>query len=287
MTKKLLDLSGKTDALIPIFEDITRIADSLGMPFFVLGATARDLILEVGYGIRSFRATKDLDLAIQVENWEKYNTLSAALLETGLFSKSRSHHTFIYNKGELYIDIIPFGRIENAEREIIWPPQNETPMSVIGFDEAYENTLIVRLRNDPVLDIRVVSLPGLVVLKLISWKDRSFGKDRDASDLAHIIKNYYRAGNEDRLYNENYDIMVELDHRIEEAGARLLGLDIAALIKPGTEEVLMGILEEETNGNSDHSLIINMTKGSMSYDEDFNKYKTLMNELKKGIYKMP
>jgi len=109
MTKKLLDLSGKIDGSIPVFEDITGIADALGIPFFVIGATARDLILEVGYGIRSFRATKDLDLAIQVENWEKYNTLSAALLETGLFSESRSHHTFIYNKGELYIDIIPFG----------------------------------------------------------------------------------------------------------------------------------------------------------------------------------
>jgi len=92
MTKKLLDLSGKIDELIPIIGEITQVADSLGIPFFVIGAAARDLILKHGYGLGSSRATIDLDLAIQVENWEKYNILSAVLLETGPFSEDRSPH---------------------------------------------------------------------------------------------------------------------------------------------------------------------------------------------------
>lgn len=106
MTKKFLDLSGKIDGSIPVFEDINGIAGSLGIPFFVIGATARDLILEVGYGIRSFRATRDLDLAIQIEDWKIFDTLSAALLETGQFRKDRIPHRFVY-KNELYIDIAP------------------------------------------------------------------------------------------------------------------------------------------------------------------------------------
>ncbi len=286
MTKKLLNLSGKIDGLIPIFEDITRIAGSLGTPFFVIGAAARDLILEVGYGIRSFRATKDLDLAIQMEDWENYEILITTLLETGQFRKDRSPHSLIYKK-ELPIDIVPFGLIENEEGKIIWPPENETIMSVIGFEDAYENTLITRLRAEPVLDIKVASLPGLVVLKLISWKDRSSGKDRDASDLAHIIKNYYRAGNEDRLYNENYNIMKELDHRIEEAGARLLGHDIVTLIKPETKETIINVLEKETDEDGQYELITTMVGRSISHDEEFDKYKTLLNELKRGIYGTP
>lgn len=286
MTKKLLDLSGKIDGLIPIFEGITRIAGPLGIPFFVIGATARDLILELGYGVRSFRATRDLDLAIQVEDWGKYDILSEALLESGLFGGDRIPHRFIY-KGELYIDILPFGQIENERGEIIWPPQNEASMSVIGFDEAFGNTLVVRVSTDPVLDIRVASLPGLVVLKLISWNDRSSGTDRDASDLAHIIKNYYHAGNEDRLYDENYDIMEELDHRIEEAGARLLGRDAATLMKPKTKDLILQILDEETNEYGESKLIKTIVRHSLSYDEDFDEYKTLLIELKKGIYEMP
>jgi len=286
MTERLLDLSGKTDALIPIFEDTTRIADSLGIPFFVIGATARDLILEHGYGIRSFRATRDLDLAIRVEDWEKYAILSETLLESGLFDTDRIPHRFIY-RGELYIDIVPFGPIEDAKGKIIWQPQNETSMSVVGFSEAYEHTLIVRLRAKPVLDVKVASLPGLTALKLISWKDRSEGKDRDASDLAHMIKNYYKAGNEDRLFNENYNIMEELDYRIEEAGARLLGHDIEAMVKLETKELILRILNEETDKNSEFELLTTMARGSLSYDEDFEKYKTLLLELKKGIYGAP
>jgi len=283
MKMKSLDLSGKIDNLVPIFEIITGITDALGIPFFVLGATARDLILEVGYGIRSFRATKDLDLAIQIEDWENYEILITTLLETGQFRKDRSPHRLIYIK-ELPIDIVPFGLIENEEGEINWPPENETSMSVIGFDEAYANTLIVRLKAEPAIEIKVASLPGLVVLKLISWKDRSSGKDRDASDLAHIIKNYYQAGNEDRLFRENYKIMEELGHGIEEAGARLLGLDIAALIKPETKELILEILEEETDEDSEFRLLTTMARGSLSYDKDFDEYRTLLNELKKGIY---
>ena len=283
MTERLLDLSGKTDALIPIFENIAKIADSLRIPFFVIGATARDLILEHGYGIRSFRATRDLDLAIQVEDWEKYAILSKTLLESGLFGTDRIPHRFIYKERQ-YIDIVPFGRIENARGEIIWPPQNETSMSVVGFSEAYEHTLIVRLRAESVLDVKVASLPGLTVLKLISWKDRRTGKDRDASDLAHIIKNYYQADNEDRLFNENYNIMEELDHRIEVAGARLLGHDIKAMVKQETKELILRILNEETDENSEFRLLATMSKGSLSYDEDFEEYKTLLLELQKGIY---
>ncbi len=102
MTKKLLDLSGKIDGLIPILEDITRIADSLGTPFFVIGAAARDLILEQGYGIRSVRATRDLDLAIQVEDWGKHTILSKTLLESGLFGADSIPHRFIYKGGTIY-----------------------------------------------------------------------------------------------------------------------------------------------------------------------------------------
>ncbi|MEW6144581.1 MAG: nucleotidyl transferase AbiEii/AbiGii toxin family protein [Thermodesulfobacteriota bacterium] len=286
MTERLLDLSGRTDGLIPIFEDISRIAGSLGIPFFVIGATARDLILELGYGIRSFRATRDLDLAIQVENWEQYNILSAALLETGRFRKDRSPHSFIY-KEEQYIDIIPFGQIQNSEGEITWPPENETSMSVIGFSEAYENTLRVRLRAEPVLDAKVASLPGLTALKLISWNDRRAGEDRDASDLAHIIKHYYQAGNEDRLFNEKYNIMEELDHRIEEAGARLLGHDIEAIVKQETKELILRILDEETDEAGQFKLATTMVGRSITFDRDLDKCKTLLIELKKGIYGTP
>lgn len=284
MTTRLLDLSGKIDWLVPLLDDITEIAGSLGIPFFVIGATVRDLILEHQYGIRARRATIDLDLGIQIEDWEKFRTLSEALLSSGKFSKGRNSHTFMYDK--LQVDIIPFGKIENEERVIIWPPEHETAMSVIGYADAYENCLIAKVRADPIFKVRVASLPGLVVLKLISWKDRGFKNNRDAKDLAFIIENYHQAGNTDRLYDEYFDIMQELDYKIMEAGARLIGRDVAAIVKPETGKTMLRILEEEINEGGQRRLIINMCEPPFS-DEQFDKYTILLNEFCKGFSEAP
>jgi len=284
MTTRLLDLSGKIDWLVPLLDHITEVAGSLRIPFFVIGATARDLILEHQYGIRSRRGTRDLDLGIQIEDWEKFRTLSEALLSSGKFSKGRNSHTFIYDK--LPVDIIPFGKIENEEREIIWAPERETAMSVIGYEDAYENCLIARLRADPIFEVRVASIPGLVMLKLISWKDRGFKDDRDAKDLAFIIENYHQAGNTDCLYEEHFDILKELDYKIAEAGARLLGRDTAAIAKPETREIILNILEEEINKYGQRRLITNMCEPPFS-DEQFDKYTILLNEFCKGFSEIP
>ena len=42
----------------------------LGMPYFIAGATARDILLTHVFGIPTIRATLDVDLAVAVENWE-------------------------------------------------------------------------------------------------------------------------------------------------------------------------------------------------------------------------
>jgi len=59
-----LDLSGKIDeyTLALYYEHIIAAASALKIQFFVIGATARDLILDRNYNIRPFRATEDVDL---------------------------------------------------------------------------------------------------------------------------------------------------------------------------------------------------------------------------------
>ena len=49
MSRSLLDLSGKIDTLtIELFEIIKNTADTQDIKFFVIGASARDMILEYG-----------------------------------------------------------------------------------------------------------------------------------------------------------------------------------------------------------------------------------------------
>lgn len=66
MMMKLLDISGKVDLLtIAIYELLASTAANIGLDFVVVGATARDLILEQGYNIPPTRATIDIDLGLK------------------------------------------------------------------------------------------------------------------------------------------------------------------------------------------------------------------------------
>lgn len=69
MKKKLLDLSGKIEPQIfNILRLISRKADESAVPYFVVGATARDVILKQGHDISTIRATRDIDVGVQVES---------------------------------------------------------------------------------------------------------------------------------------------------------------------------------------------------------------------------
>lgn len=66
-----MDLSGKIDdVLMGVFRDVSQVTASLGIPFFVVGATARDIVLEHGFDIKPGRATRDLDFGVRVADME-------------------------------------------------------------------------------------------------------------------------------------------------------------------------------------------------------------------------
>ena len=81
------------------------------------------------------------------------------------------------------VDIIPFGKLETAERTIAWPPDADVVMNVAAFSDVFENALRVEVRPD--LVIPVASLPGLAILKLFAWTDRH--EARDVQDLRPCV----------------------------------------------------------------------------------------------------
>lgn len=199
MTVKLLNLSGKIDNLtIAILSAIARVADLLSIPFFVIGATARDIILTHGYNLRTIRATMDIDFGIQVSDWDQYKKLKECLLSSVAFTPGKKPHRFMY-EGTISVDVIPFGAIAEPSHVISWPPDHETKMSALGFEEAYNCSQIVRLRSKPVLDVRFATPCGLALMKLISWSASYPQRDRDAKDMLFLLKTYIDAGNKQRL----------------------------------------------------------------------------------------
>lgn len=276
----MLDISGKIDSLtVAIYELIASVAEEKNIKFFVVGATARDLVLYHGFGIKAPLATKDIDLAIQISNWDEFEELKKGLIETGLFTETRIAHTLEYNN-LIPIDIVPFGAINEKDSSISWPPDHDVRMNVLGFNDAFNDAISVRLKVKPEIDILVVSPTSLAALKLIAWKDRAPGNTKDAIDLIFIIRNYLDVGNNERLYEEHSDL-VDDDFDYVRTGARLLGRDLVNSLEEKTITVLNQILDEQTAENDKYLLVEDMSRGGSS--DLFEENLALLKSLRQGI----
>jgi len=243
MTNISLDLSNKIpNQTVEILQKVTNVAEKLHIPIFLIGATARDLVLEHGYGLPKSTTTRDIDFGVAVSDWQEYEKLKQKLVKTGNFSlDSKAEHRLIENSSQTKIDFVPFGKIESPSGQITF--QNKAQMNMTGFSEVFESALTVRLSAD--LTIKIVSPVGLAVLKLISWNDRF--ENKDASDFWLIVKNYLDiADNQERIYNEYADWLKETDYDFEIAGAKLLGIDIAEISLKKTKMQVISFFENQT-----------------------------------------
>lgn len=282
MSKNLLDLSGKIDALtVEIFDAIAKITTANDIRFFLVGATARDLILHYGYGVPVERATEDIDLGVQVSDWTEFGRLKEELLEIRGFESTKETQRLLY-QNHTPVDIVPFGDIQEQGNEISWPPDQSIRMSVLGFEDAYRSAQWVRLRSDPGLDVLVATPAGLATLKLIAWSDNPTERRKDALDLAFLLRVYMDIGtNDKRLLSEHDDLLNADEFDYELAGARLLGRDMATLAAQETKQTLIDILAQETGKSDRFRLVQDMRRGTDS--ESFDKNLLLLEALEQGL----
>lgn len=281
MKKNLINLSGKIDnQRVDAISTISQVSISLRIPFILIGATARDMLL-AAHNIPIYRATLDIDVAVKVPNWEKFSKLKKGLVKTGIFTLAKEEQRLKY-EGFIGIDLIPFGAISGKNQHIKWPSQ-ETVMHVLGFEETYQHAQSVRLRSKPTLDVKLVTLPGLAVMKMFSWKDKYPGRKKDATDLFLIIRHYTDAGNLERIPEEMPDLLESDDFDYVRAGARLLGRDIAKVLNPATKKEVLAILERETGEQDRYRLIEDMMRRDIGSISDFYSILRLLEELKTGI----
>ncbi len=280
MKNILFNLSGKIDqqkveALLAIQTE----ADSLNIVFFVVGAFARDIVLKHCYGISAHRRTGDIDLGINVADWEQFYKLTDSLISTGKFSRTKEPQRYLFDCTP--IDIVPFGAIADDQERIGWPPERKIFMSIMGFKEAFENSIIVRLNSDPELDVKVPTLPGLAVMKLISWKEKYPERAKDADDLLFIMHEYEQAGNFDRLYNNELHLLEEEGFDTRLASIRLLGRDMATIVNKKTAKTVRSILDAETR--PPNNLIISMIREKLEFNSNFDTINIQLEKLKQGF----
>ena len=76
--------------LAEVLETLVVIADRLDTDFFVIGALARDIVLTKIHGIQGLRATGDVDVAIALDGWGKFNSMTAILRDEFGYRKTQS-----------------------------------------------------------------------------------------------------------------------------------------------------------------------------------------------------
>jgi predicted nucleotidyltransferase len=246
MINTSLDFSKKTE-LRWLSELVRLVQQAAGeLPHFIAGATARDLILQYGYGIDAARRTHDVDFAFMVETWPAFDALHSNLLATGKFTAVTGNaHRLKFGSG-MVVDLVPFGAIERPDRTIAWPPDGAMVMSVFGFREALAATILVELPGG--VTAPIVSLPALALLKIAAWMERRHAQPgKDAYDLLMIMRNYLNAGNQDRLYADAAHLLEVGDFDYEAAGAWLLGNDMGKLLAGDPKAKVAELLERESN----------------------------------------
>lgn len=228
-----------------------------GIPFFLTGATARDLLLWYGHKIHTGRATKDVDLAFAVAGWDDFSALKARLVASGVFSEVPHVPERLRFQGTLDVDLLPFGGVEDGNRSIAWPPDGEPVLNVFALQEVLTEAVEVQLPGGE--SVRVPSLGGLGLLKIVAWADRRLtAPGKDAADFWLILQHYLQAGNEERLWDVGAHLLDEAGFDYEAAGGWLLGHDMAKLLDREGQMWLSALLEREADPEGSLRLIGDM-----------------------------
>jgi predicted nucleotidyltransferase len=282
MTNTSHNLTGKIDEkTVVILSEIDAIARDLKLAFFIVGATARDILLQHAHGIHTTRATLDVDIGVFISDWDQFRTLKEALVNTGKFSLTRQAQRLLF-EDELLLDIIPFGGIAEENHSIAWPPEYGTELSVAGFQESYQHAVSVLVRAEPDLIVKVVSLAGLAILKLVSWNDNIERRGKDAADLIVIMKNYITAGNMDRFFEEA-DILKEEESDYDRSSARFLGREIARMAGQATKAKLTDILGREAASSQGHKIAMDVLRQNAVHKEPYEQVVEYFNALLRGL----
>lgn len=230
---------------IRLLHRIDRLAREADCSYFVAGATARDLVLVHVHGLRPGRATRDVDFGVAVQNWEQFTKLKQRAEASGAF---RAHPHAIQRLffidaetgAELLVDLIPFRGVTSSYYMIEWPPNRDVVMNVAGFEEALESSVPLLVEDG--LSVRVASIPGLAILKLVAWMDRRNITNKDAADLYQLIVTYGDAGITDRLYDQEMALLEAHGFDTQLADADLLGQDAVRLCRHSTRKLVTGLL---------------------------------------------
>jgi predicted nucleotidyltransferase len=216
-------------SIVEMLKTMENVFKGFGVDFYLVGAVARDIHLSKGDELAAKRRTKDVDLAIMINNEEQFYAIRAALMATGEFTPHEIEAIKLFYKEGIEVDLLPFGNIENEYREIRLQKPKLFIMDMPGFLEVFPFAELITVEK---LTLNVCPLEGLVILKLIANDDRP-GRTKDVTDIEHFIEVYFDL-NADEIYSDYPDILdlydTNLNNYLLLVSARIIGRKMKNLL---------------------------------------------------------
>jgi predicted nucleotidyltransferase len=249
---------------IELFRVLDAHFKQLGIAYMLTGGNARELWLANVFecSVRG-RTTTDLDFGVAVASWDAFEQLKSALRASRSFevSPTVSHRVyFVLTSPKIPLDFVPFGDIARPNETLAWPPDYATVMRVDGYEQAWSDAVRIRIADD--LEIPIVSVPGLVLLKIAAWLDRV--ELKDAHDMFLIMSAYHQVLGVDGLHDSHSEIMERYGFDDKLAAVHVLALEVGALAGDALRRSISAML----TGDSRDKLQSAMTRSAFANFDD-------------------
>jgi predicted nucleotidyltransferase len=228
--------------IVEIIADAQKVFKAAGVDYFIVGAIARDIHLAKLPGGKYSRKTLDVDFAVFVRDEYVFKKIKEDLVATGKFTvDDRNAIKLWYNKG-IEIDLMPFGGIENEQREVRLLHPKLFTMDMPGFKEVYGSLENVSLNNE---NFMACSVEGLILLKLYAWDSRP-ERNKDLQDIDLLLLRYIDICS--TVYENYFDVLELYDekeqHNLTTVSGRVVGREMAKLLGYDAEKInqLKGII---------------------------------------------
>ncbi len=258
-----------------VYQILEEVFTSNQIKYYLIGANAKDVQLYKA-GLKPVRNTADIDFAVMVPTFEKYDVIFDTLCNRG-FKKTEESYRLIFDKTNTILDLLPYGEIE--QNYTVNFDTRDISLSVLGFKEVGEHAEEITIQE---IGISIPTTPvvGLIILKLISWNDK---KDRikDLKDISLLLNSgweFYEA----EAYENHLDLFDD-DFEMVTAAARIIGRKmkpILALNEKLHQTIISildeAILEKSKANTTEVTLALNMKKS-------LQEVQKILNEIKMGI----
>lgn len=214
----------RQEGLKDICKSLEAALQTLAIDYYLIGALARDIWF-AQENIPS-RRTSDVDFAILVPEKKRFKELKAFLSREKGFSELKNNSFAMLSPNGITVDILPFGSIE-IDEELQAPGKLKVVTN--GLQEIYDHAVRSFETEEQILNLKVASLTGIFLLKLIAFEDQPEIRIKDPGDMLEIMEHYFEL-HSDYIY-ENHSDIFDRERSLTELSCRVIGREMGNIVK--------------------------------------------------------